>query len=91
MVPVDSNEATVVSDEEELKDVPMAAAEKIALGLNSLTETMSKLHSQAEELVQEEQKAKRPRTADSAPSTAAVGPVVPLLESSQPFVQPGGQ
>ena len=56
MVPVDAKSAQSISDDEEckdLKDVPMAAAERIASGLTSLVETMSALHHQTEELVQE--------------------------------------
>ena len=89
MVPVDEKAGTVVvSDEEELKDVPMAAAQRIATGLNSLVETMSQLQTQTEELVQEEQRAKRQRVnADKADSGMTDGD-----QSALPsFGGPGGQ
>ena len=74
-----------VSDEEDLKDVPMVAAERIAAGLTNLTETMTALHNQAEELVQEEQRIKRPRVEEVLPDG-------PVEESPQPsFGPPGGQ
>jgi len=89
MVPVDEKAGTVVvSDEEELKDVPMAAAQRIATGLNSLVETMSQLQTQTEELVQEEQRAKRQRVdADKVDSGMADGATSTLPS----FGGPGGQ
>lgn len=96
MVPVDSKEAVTVSDDEEadLKDVPMIAAERIAVGLNNLVETMSALHHQTEELVQEEQRAKRPRVQSNqtgeAPSASAPAGSEPS-PNAPPFGVPGGQ
>ena len=89
MVPVDEKAGTVVvSDEEELRDVPMAAAHRIATGLTSLVETMSQLQTQTEELVQEEQRAKRQRVnADKVDSGMTDGD-----QSALPsFGGPGGQ
>ena len=97
MVPVDAKSTVTVSDDEEikdLKDVPMAAAERIATGLSNLVETMSVLHHQTEELVQEEQRAKRPRVQPEQPGVAPseAAPVGGALASSAPpFGTPGGQ
>ena len=96
MVPVDSKEAVTVSDDDEteLKDVPMVAAERIAAGLTSLVETMSALHHQTEELVQEEQRAKRPRVQpdpSKAAATASAPPGSELQPNAPPFGAPGGQ
>eukprot|EP00435_Cladocopium_sp_Y103_P072911 s31_g41.t1 len=65
MIPLDkdANAVTVSDDDEELKDIPMAAAERIATSMTNLTETMSALQTQAAEMEAEEQKAKRPRVA----------------------------
>jgi len=96
MVPVDEKTVMVSDDEEikDLKDVPMAAAERIATGLSNLVETMSVLHHQTEELVQEEQRAKRPRVQPEqpgvAPSEAAPGGGA-LASNAPPFGAPGGQ
>ena len=98
MVPVDSkDEAQSISDDEEckdLKDVPMAAAERIATGLNSLVETMTTLHSQTEELVMEEQRSKRPRVAQTPTAEvakgAAPGAGIALSSDAPPFGVPGG-
>ena len=98
MVPVDAKSAQSISDDEEckdLKDVPMAAAERIASGLTSLVETMSALHHQTEELVQEEQRTKRPRVAP-APAVEAPAGAVPGASgmasspNAPPFGVPGG-
>ena len=91
LVPTDG-QAVEVSDEEELRDVPMAAAERITAGLTNLTETMTALHSQAEELVQEEQRTKRPRMDDGPPAAPGGGQATPAVEPSLPsFGPPGGQ
>jgi hypothetical protein len=92
VVPVDEkNNSVVVSDDEELKDVPMAAAQRIATGLNSLVETMSQLQTQTEELVQEEQRAKRPRVANPAVTTEAESMADGATPSLTSFGGPGGQ
>ena len=97
MVPVDAKSTVTVSDDEDikdLKDVPMVAAERIAAGLTNLVETMSALHHQTEELVQEEQRAKRPRVQPDQPAEAAPGAApagAALSASAPPFGVPGGQ
>lgn len=96
MVPVDDKTVTVSDDEEfkDLKDVPMAAAERIATGLNNLVETMSALHHQTEELVMEEQRAKRPRVQADPPADGASGTLPgasSLQANAPPFGAAGGQ
>ena len=97
MVPVDATGPHTISDDEEfkdLKDVPMAAAERIASGLTNLVETMSAFQHQTEELVQEEQRAKRPRvnTEQAAEVPAGAAPAGSALSPSAPhFGAPGGQ
>ena len=55
-----------VSDEEtEIKDVVLAAPDKITESLNHLTSSLEGLRSQAADLEKEEQKHKRPRLADA--------------------------
>ena len=91
MVPVENQDGVEVSDEEELKDVPMVAAERIAAGLTNLTKPMSALHSQAEELVQEEQRTKRPRV-KKWQRWPGNGQTAIRADSPQPsFGPPGGQ
>lgn len=97
MVPVDAKSPVTVSDDEEirdLKDVPMVAAERIAAGLTNLVATMSALHHQTEELVQEEQRAKRPRVQAEQAAEVAPGTTPAASVSSQnapSFGAPGGQ
>ena len=97
MVPVDAKSTVTVSDDEDikdLKDVPMVAAERIAAGLTNLVETMSALHHQTEELLQEEQRAKRPRVQPDQSAEAAIGAApagAALSASAPPFGAPGGQ
>jgi len=92
MVPVEETNKTVeVSDEEELKDVPMAAAQRIATGLTSLVETMSQLQAQTDELVQEEQRAKRPRVNSSTPADRTEELADGITSSLPSFGGPGGQ
>lgn len=96
MVPVDEKTVTVSDEEDikELKDVPMAAAERIASGLNNLVETMSALHHQTEELVLEEQRAKRPRVQAAPAAEEAQGSLQAtssLQAKTSPFGAAGGQ
>lgn len=92
MVPVEEkNKAVEVSDDEELKDVPMAAAQRIASGLTSLVETMSQLQAQTDELVQEEQRVKRPRVSGSMPATGNEEVADGNTPSLPSFGGPGGQ
>ena len=98
LVPLDSKETINVSDDDmkDLKDVPMAAAERIASGLTNLVETMSKLKEQTEQIEEEEQQRKRPRVRPTVAEEAQPGalpaqePEASLL-SAPPFGAPGGQ
>ena len=93
MIPVDVDAPVQVSDDEELKDVPMVAAERIAHGLSNMVETMTKLQSQAEEIQLEEQKPKRPRISESVPASGAnaAKPGEVSSASIASFGAPGGQ
>ena len=95
MVPVDDKTVMVSDDEEikDLKDVPMAAAERIASGLTNLVETMSALHHQTEELVMEEQRIKRPRVqAEPGDVSSTAAPAGSASQAKEPpFGGPGGQ
>ena len=98
MVPVDAKSTVTVSDDEEikdLKDVPMAAAERIATGLSNLVETMSVLPPPDRRVwCRKSRRAKRPRVQPEQPGVAPseAAPVGGALASSAPpFGTPGGQ
>ena len=96
MVPVDSVQEVSDAEEEmkeDLKDVPSAAAEKIATGLNCLTENLSQLHQQTEEMILQEQRTKRQRVDVETPVSSAVAEEVVAVSSKalQPFALPGGK
>ena len=95
MVPVDTVEVQEVSDDEQMKDlkeVPTVTGEKIASGLQSLTENLSQLHQQTEEMIQQEQRAKRQRIETDVPTVVTEEDAGPAsARPSQHFVAPGGK
>eukprot|EP00435_Cladocopium_sp_Y103_P003270 s5032_g1.t1 len=92
MIPLDNdvNAVTVSDDDEELRDVSMAAAERIASSMTNLTETMSALHTQAQELAADEQKAKRPRVEAVPEAALGAGATEPGQPSPSHFGKAGG-